>query len=82
MLYLDELVEELFAGHVTVDSVVSVLEVRSEVVKQRVQVHQVVAALFTAVDALTTLTDTHAHIILAEYCRLNISNGEMHAKKP
>lgn len=60
-LYLDEFVEELFAAHVTVDSVVSVLEVRSEVVKKRVQVQQVVAALFTAVDALTTLTQTDRH---------------------
>ena len=57
--YLDEVIEDSFAGHVTVESVVSVHEVRSEMMQQRVQVQRVVAALLTAVDTLTALRHTH-----------------------
>lgn len=56
--YLDEVVQDSFAGHVTVDSVVSVQEVRSEMMQQRVQVQGVVTALLTAVDTLTALKHT------------------------
>ena len=58
---LDEVVQDSFAGHVTVDSVVSIHEVRSEMMQQRIQVQQVVAALFTAVNTLTALKHTHTH---------------------
>lgn len=53
--YLDEVIEDSFAGHVTVNSVVSIHEVRSEVMQQRVQVQWVVASFFAAVNTLTTL---------------------------
>lgn len=38
-IYLDEVIQERFAGHVTVDSVVSIQEIRFEMLQQRVQVH-------------------------------------------
>lgn len=54
-LYLDQVIQDGFAGHVTVESVVSMHEVRSEMLQHSVQVHRVVTDLLTAVDALTTL---------------------------
>lgn len=59
--YLDEVAEDSFAAHVSVDAVVGVQEVRSEVVEQRVEVRRVfataatVAAHLAAVYTLTPL---------------------------
>lgn len=55
VFYLNKVVQDGFAGHVTVDSVVSIQEVRSEMMQQRVQVYRVITALLTAVNTLTAL---------------------------
>lgn len=59
-IYLNEIVEDSFASHVAVDSVVSTQEVWSEMLQQRVEVQRVITALLTTVDALATLTHTNS----------------------
>lgn len=52
--HLDELVQDGFIGHVTAGAVVSLQEIWSEVMHQRVDIQRI-TALLTAVDTLTPL---------------------------
>lgn len=56
--HLNKVIQDSFVGHVTIEAVVPLQEVRSEMMQERVQVQRVITVL-PAVNTLTALQNTH-----------------------